>query len=167
MNLEAANLEAKLSFPEGDDDVAAQLTLIDRVSVQVVARINMTEGDLANFLARRSVGALEGTSELINSHDRAVLNKTRTMISVRVPFVVDVFEAGDSRHLVSWAEDAVRGYNAHGSGISRNKTGYTVSLMFFHSVMTSADATYMDTVQKLMDGHARDYTAKAIEKANA
>jgi hypothetical protein len=166
-NLEPADLEVRLTFPEGDDEVAAQLTMIDRKSQQIVARINMTSGDLANFLARRSVGSLEGTSELLNAHDRAVLNKDRTLITVHVPFVVDVFEEGDSRHLVAWAEDAVRGYNAHGTRIARKKTGYSVSLLFFHRAMTAADRAYMENVQLCMDEKAKAYAAKAREVAEA
>lgn len=162
-NLEPADLEIRLTFPEGDDEVAAKLMLTDRKSQLTVARINMTPGDLANFLARRGVGSLEGTTELLNARDREVLNKSRTMITVRVPFVVDVFEEGDSRHLAAWAEDASRGYNAHSTRITSTKTGYSVSLLFFHGTMTGADEAYMDAVQARMTEHAEAYTAKARE----
>lgn len=161
-SMEIADLEPRLTYPDGNSSSAVQLEIFDRKSSLVVARFEMTQADLVNFLAGRRLGSLEGSTSLLNERDRTALNKQRTLVSAVLPFAVDEFEADDPRNLDAWAADAVRAWAAHDYRVQRNKSGVTVSLMFFHAQKTAADEKYLVAVRERFQEVAQAYGEKAV-----
>lgn len=160
--LELADLEPRLTYPDGDTSSAVQLEIFDRRSSLVVARFEMTQADLVNFLAGRRLGSLEGVTSLLNERDRTALNKQRTLVSAQLPFAVEVFEDDDSRNLDAWAADAVRAWSAHDFRVSRGRSWITVSLVFFHAEKTAADEQYLIAVRERFGEVAQAYGERAV-----
>lgn len=164
--LESADLDIRMNFPDGLDDVAAQLVVECRKSHLIIAKINMTAEDLVNFYARRSVGSLQGESRVLAEPGRAFLNKERALISVYLPSAVEVFgDEGDGRSPDKWAEDAARAYGAHDYRITKNRNGYTVSLIYF-SVTASdvAEQRYLQGVKERLQEQAEKYGKQALRR---
>lgn len=163
--LEQADLQVRLDYPDGDVSHAAQLTIWCRKSNLIIAKIDMTEGDLVNFMARRVVGPVEGGSHLLAKRGREHLNEERVIVGVKLPHVVDVFAEGDDRHINAWAASAARAYGAQDTRVTSMRGGYTVGLMFYVGDRDSS-AGYLEVVHRSMEEQAEKYI-KAAEKKKA
>jgi hypothetical protein len=166
--LEPADLNVSMTFPDGDVSLAAQLTLTCRKTNLVIARIDMTEKDVVNFLARRQVGPVEGKSELLNARGRAMLNRERVLVDVMLPSEVDVFEEGHSMNVYSWSGSAARAYGATDFRIIRRKGGHLLSLVYFIDPADAGGRRYLEVVRKNLAKQVTHYvTAAARQKAQA
>lgn len=163
--LEQADLQVRLDYPDGDASCAAQLTVWCRKSNLTIAKIDMTESDLVNFMARRVVGPVEGGSRLLAKRGREYLNEERVIVSVKLPHVVDVFKEGDDRHINAWGASAARAYGAQDIRVTSTRGGYTFGLLFYVGDRESSSG-YLEVVHRKMAEQAEKYI-KAAEKKKA
>lgn len=159
--LEVADLEPRLTFPEGGRPEVARLSLICRKTQLVIAEQDLSANDLANFLARRATGSLEGESRLLNVRQRAHLNMERRLVTVRISRDVDVFDLADSRYLPTWMEDAARAYGAQDVRISKTRGGYDASLVFFFAEFNERGELFLNSIRDRFTSSAELYMSKA------
>jgi hypothetical protein len=164
--LEPANLNVSLTYPDGDANEAASLVITCRKSNLIVAKIEMTAEDLVNFHAGRNVGALEGQTRVLNQRGRSFLNSDRHLVTVTLPDAVSVFGEDDGRNVYAWSADVARTYGAADVRVVRRRGGYAVSLIFFLSGAADERA-YLEGVSKLMTDDANRYGADAVAKRDA
>lgn len=166
-NLEPADLNVSLNFPEGDRLEVARLTITDRKSNLVVAEINFSAEDLVNFYARRATGPMEGETSLINPAGRACLNQERQLVSVRVPREAsDTFKDDESRNLAAWASDAVKAFGASGYRIVVNRGGETLSLVFYAPTIGDREMRYFQVIQQKLRAAVDVYVEAAAQQRN-
>lgn len=162
---ETADLEVRLTYPvDADGTSGARLMLRDRKSAYVIAELTLTAEDVVDLFASRVEGPLRGVATLLDGRNRQVLNMHRILVTVRLPFAVDVFMEGHPLQLEPWASGARQAFGAHDYRITRGKCGYTVDFMFFRSEWTDGDCEYVEILQGRLQEEGRIYAEKATER---
>lgn len=159
--LQDANLQTELSYPEGDDGVAARLVIKCRKSYVVILEHDLTANDLASLLGRKLVGQSEGRSRVAPQDQLKLVNKERRYISVTL---ADSgrwrLDREDGDHPEEWAAWTARTFAAENHRVAYKKGGVTVSLMFYLADWGKSEKAYLDVLQERLDDLARERTER-------
>lgn len=150
-------LHAQLTYPQGDDAVAARLVIVSDVNRVVVAEIDMTEHDLANFFAGRRIAENEGNTFLANPKWLEVAHKRRRAVQC-------VLDSRESENVVhEWAQTVRLAEGAHSVRVARRRAGgWVVTLHFYFDRLESVienDAVMRH--QDRLNNYARNFGARS------
>jgi hypothetical protein len=156
--MQAAELDIQLTYPDGEGDVAGRLVVRCRKSNIIILDQELTTSDLVNLFARRKSGQPEAPGRVASAESLTRVNKIRRSIAVTLPHVAKRFDAEDGRNAERWADAVGRLLGAEGSRVHANRAGVQVVLFYYQSSWEEERLVKMlESLQAQLDSHASQY----------